>query len=191
MPSKRSDKPRSNFMVPTLPKDWSEFLSLLMSHGVRFVVVGGHAVAVHGHPRFTEDLDVFVEPNMTNASSLREVLSEFGFGNSAPSTELLAEPERVFMIGVKPLRIDILTAISGVSFDEAWKGRLLVSTKAGRVPFIGLTALLKNKKASARTKDRGDIEELVELMKIKPVSAKPRGRGNTGKARKRPSHRKG
>jgi hypothetical protein len=115
-----------------LTQDWREFLSLLISHRVRFVVVGGHAVAIHGSPRMTEDLDVFVEASLTNARRLRRTLVEFGFGGAAPDEELLAAPDKVFMIGVKPYRIDILTRISGVDFAEAWATRRRVRTEAGQ-----------------------------------------------------------
>jgi hypothetical protein len=99
-----------------LNRDWTEFLSALIARRVRFVLVGGHAVAAHGEPRLTEDLDVFVEPTLANARRLREALGDFGFGDIAPSAEELAEPDRIFMLGRKPWRIDVLTGIDGVTF---------------------------------------------------------------------------
>jgi hypothetical protein len=142
---------------PKLPADWSEFLSLLISHRVKFVLVGGHAVAVHGHPRLTEDLDVFVEASAANAARLRKTLVEFGFGTSAPAESELARPDRVFMMGVLPFRIDVLTTISGVSFREAWRDRIFVNSQLGRLPFISRRLLLLNKRASGRPKDLADI----------------------------------
>jgi len=101
-----------------LNRDWTEFLCALIARRVRFVVVGGHAVAGHGQPRMTEDLDVFVEPAAENARRLREALVDFGFGAEAPPVSELARKDRVFMLGKKPWRIDVLTGIDGVSFAE-------------------------------------------------------------------------
>jgi hypothetical protein len=108
MRSKRSGKPRSRSTTPTFPKDWSEFLSLLIAHGVKFLIVGGHAVAIHGWPRLTEDLDIFVEASDKNASRLHAVLADFGFGSAAPAASLLAD--------------DVLTGIDGVGFEEGGAG---------------------------------------------------------------------
>lgn len=160
MPSKRSGARTSRSTGPTFPRDWHEFLSLLISHRVKFVIVGGHAVSVHARPRMTEDLDVFVEASEPNATRLREVLSEFGFGAAAPDVRLLAEPDRVFMLGVKPFRIDILTRISGVTFAQAWRTRVTVATSAGRLPFLGKALLVTNKTASNRPKDLADLAAL-------------------------------
>jgi hypothetical protein len=144
-----------------------------MSHGVRFVLVGGHAVAVHGYPRLTEDLDIFAEASQANAERLRAALDEFGFGSSAPPTAVLAEPEKVFMIGVKPLRIDILTGISGVTFAQAWKTRVLTQSSAGQLPVIALPALIKNKRASGRAKDLADVGELEARQLARRRRRKP------------------
>jgi hypothetical protein len=99
--------------------EWNEFLRSLTRHRVRFVLVGGHAIAVHARPRHTEDLDVFVEPSPANARRLHAALVDFGFGSVAPTVEILATPGKVFMLGRKPYRIDILTAIDGVTFPAA------------------------------------------------------------------------
>lgn len=98
-----------------LNRDWNEFLSLLIAHRVRFLLIGGHAVAGHAEARLTEDLDVWVEPTTTNATRLRDALVAFGFGSVAPSVAELAAPDKVFMLGRKPWRIDILTSIAGGS----------------------------------------------------------------------------
>jgi hypothetical protein len=97
-----------------LNPDWSEFLCALIGRRVRFVLVGGHAVAGHAEPRFTEDLDVFVEPSAANARRLREALVDFGFGTVAPSIKALAERDKVFMLGRKPKRIDILLDVASL-----------------------------------------------------------------------------
>lgn len=131
-----------------LNEDWREFLSLLIAHRVRFVLVGGHALAAHARPRHTEDLDVFVEPTRANAARLRAALVDFGFGSVAPSVAELAERDRVFMLGRKPLRIDVLTGIDGVGFRAAWAGRITTELSAGPVPVIGREALIANKLAA-------------------------------------------
>ena len=164
-------------------QDWSEFLTLLISHRVRFMVVGGHAVAGHGEPRLTEDLDVFVDATLPNAGRLRRVLVEFGFGESAPSVEALARPEKIWMLGRKPWRIDILTSIDGVTFSEAWRARVRAAFEPGPLPVIGLDHLLRNKRAAGRPKDLADAARLEELS-----AARKRKRGKL--ARKRtPSQR--
>ncbi len=145
-----------------LNRDWSEFLSGLISHQVRFLLIGGHAVAGHGEPRLTEDLDVFVEPTLVNGRKLRKALIDFGFGSVAPSAKELSTPDKIFMLGRKPWRIDILTGISGVSFKEAWQGRIEVDFVSKPLFVIGMDALLKNKRASGRDKDLRDIA-LLEL----------------------------
>jgi hypothetical protein len=100
-------------------------------------LIGGHAVAAHGEPRLTEDLDVFAEPTEANAERLRAALIDFGFGSLAPAVRELAEPNRVWMLGRKPRRIDILTSISGVTFDEAWRKHIVVSLDDVSIPVIG------------------------------------------------------
>lgn len=149
--------------MENLSTDWREFLRLLLSHRVKFVLVGGHALAVHARPRFTEDLDVFVEASMDNAQRLRSVLADFGFGAIAPPVAQLAELGKVFMLGEKPFRIDILTTISGVDFSEAWKGRVSLGLDIGAVPVISRANLIRNKMAAGRPKDLADLASLSEL----------------------------
>ncbi len=140
-----------------LSRDWSEFLSALIARRVRFVLVGGHAVAGHGEPRLTEDLDVFVEPTASNAGRLRLALVDFGFGAVAPGVEELATADRIFMLGRKPWRIDILTGIDGVTFRKAWATRVEADFAAKPLYVIGRDALIANKRASARDKDLLDV----------------------------------
>jgi len=158
-----------------LCQDWREFLSLLISHRVKFVVVGGHAVAVHGSPRVTEDLDVFVDTADVNASRLRQVLVDFGFGDAAPDTELLATQGKVFMIGAPPFRIDVLTRISGVSFANAWRNRKRIKLDVGTVPFISRELLIRNKRASGRPKDLADLALLAASAPQRRPRKKRRG----------------
>lgn len=143
-----------------LNDDWSEFLLALISTGTRFLLIGGHAIAIHAEPRFTEDLDVFLAPGRANARAALRALDEFGFGSVKPSLEELTQPNCVWMLGRKPRRIDILTGISGVTYAEAARGSVSVSVRGKRLRVIGRGALIKNKIASNRTKDRFDVELL-------------------------------
>lgn len=152
-----------------LNPDWTEFLSLLISNRVRFVLVGGHAVAAHGEPRLTEDLDVFVEPTLANAARLREALRAFGFGSEVPSTRQLVVPGSIWMLGRKPWRIDVLNKIDGVSFTQVWKGRAEADFEPGPLYFIGRNELIANKRASGRDKDLRDVA-ILEAMSPSRVS---------------------
>lgn len=140
--------------------EWLEFLRLLTRHRVRFLLIGGHAIAVHAQPRFTEDLDVFVATSRANARRLHAALVDFGFGSVAPSAAALATADKVFMLGRKPFRIDVLTGIDGVTFQEAWAGRLPLDIDGMRVFVIGRDALIANKRAAGRPKDLVDILSL-------------------------------
>jgi hypothetical protein len=113
----------------------------------------------------TEDLDVFIEASLPNAERVRSVLVDFGFGSSAPDAAVLAQPGRVFMLGVKPFRIDMLTEISGVDFEEVWRDRFLARTSVGELPFISRAHLVRNKEASGRPKDLRDLDELAAKKK--------------------------
>ena len=145
--------------------DWNEFLRLLIARRVRFLLVGGHALAVHGRPRHTEDLDVWIATNRTNAAKVRSALADFGFGSVAPSIEALSVPSKVFMLGRIPYRIDILTRIDGLAFDEGWQGRIVTRLGDLDVPVIGERELIKNKLAAGRPKDLADIALLAEVPK--------------------------
>ena len=157
-------------MKLALSPDWTEFLSALISHRVKFVLVGGHTVAAHGEPRLTEDLDVFVEAAERNAARLREALIDLGFGGVAPRAAALAVAGKVWMLGRKPYRIDILTGISGVTFKEAWASRVELQFEKKPLFVIGREALLRNKVASGREKDLRDVALLAE------AAARPRRR---------------
>jgi hypothetical protein len=159
-----------------LSADWSEFLSLLIGEGARFLLVGGHAVAAHGEPRLTEDLDVFVEASAQNSARLRRALIAFGFGEQAPTEEELAKPGNVWMLGRKPWRIDILNRIDGVSFAEAWKGRVEADFVTKPLYVIGHAELLANKRASGRPKDLADVAALEGGAKPAKKKARARAR---------------
>jgi hypothetical protein len=146
-----------------LAREWSELIGLLISRRVRFLIVGAHALAAAGRPRHTEDLDIFVEPTRANAKRLGAALADFGYQELARESERFAERDRMATLGREPLRVDIMTSISGVDFPEAWKGR--AEAKLGRhtVAFLGRRQFIANKRASGRTKDLLDIALLEEI----------------------------
>jgi hypothetical protein len=127
---------------------------------VRAVVVGGHALAFHGHPRFTKDLDVFVDPSPENARLILEALHDFGFGSVGLTAEDFSTPGRIVQLGIAPNRIDLMTAIDGVSFEEAWTGRVAGRFGGQPVSYLGRTDLLRNKRAAGRPQDIADIAAL-------------------------------
>lgn len=143
-----------------LSKDLHEFIALLNSHGVDYVIVGGHAVAFHGYPRFTGDIDIFIRPTSGNATLVLSALDDFGFAGPGISLLDLTGANRVIELGQPPNRIDLLTGISGVSFDEAWSGKVAGKLDDLDVQFLGRAELLRNKQASGRPKDLADIDNL-------------------------------
>jgi hypothetical protein len=156
-----------------LPQDWNEFFRLLSLHRVRFLVVGAHALAANGRPRATADLDIFVEPTPANARALVAALTAFGFRAFAAEVEAFSTPDRMATLGHPPLRIDIMTSITGVSFTEAWRTRLKGKMADNHVFFLGRAALIKNKLASGRAKDLADVAILSELEdSVRPARAR-------------------
>jgi hypothetical protein len=143
-----------------LNKDLREFVELLNSNGVEYLVVGAFAVAFHGCPRYTADLDLLVRPTAANAERLMLTLSEFGFGKLGIQASDFCSPGTVVQLGVKPNRIDLLTSITGVTFEDAWATRNEAELDGIAARFIGRAALLRNKEQTGRAKDLGDAEEL-------------------------------
>jgi predicted nucleotidyltransferase len=142
-----------------LQKDLREFIELMNSHAVEYVIVGGHAVAYHGYPRFTGDIDFFVNASADNADRVTRVLNAFGFDASALKTTLV-EAGKIIQLGRPPNRIDLLTGISGVEFNEAFQNSVLTELDGLPVRMLGLESLLKNKAASGRPKDLVDFDQL-------------------------------
>lgn len=142
--------------------DFRDLLATLNAAGVRFLVVGAHALAAHGVPRVTGDLDVWLEPTETNAARVWEALMQFG----APLTSLgitsadFVQPDQVIQIGLPPYRLDLMTGISGVTFTEAWEDRIAGALFEVPVAFIGREAFIRNKRASGRPKDLEDLRSL-------------------------------
>lgn len=154
-------------LLAKLQADLKEFIDLLNSHRVEYLLVGGHAVAFHGYPRFTGDIDFFIRMTLANAQRLLAVLNDFGFGMLDITDRDLLEPKRVLRLGHPPNQIDILTSISGVEFDVAWATRVDATMDDQRVLIIGWNELLRNKKASGRQKDLADVDKLLAVAKRK------------------------
>lgn len=150
--------------------DILEFLRLLHSHQVRYLIVGGQAVIYHGYARLTGDIDIFYSIEMNNVLALFYCLTEFWDQNipGIQSPDELAVPGRVTQFGVPPNRIDLITQIDGVEFDDAWSGRIIVPIAHVKEPFpiniIGLKELIKNKSTSRRSKDLDDLQYLSEKL---------------------------
>ncbi len=146
-----------------LPPDWNEFISLLCDHRVRFLIVGAHALAAHGRPRATQDIDFWVEPSKDNATRLCAALVQFGFPALGDAVDEFSTSDRMATLGRPPLRIDVMTSIDGVSFDEAWSGRLAGQLGENEVGYLGRREFVLNKRASGRPKDLADIALLAEM----------------------------
>lgn len=142
-----------------LPPDFKEFLQLLNTHQVEYLVVGGYAVGYYGYPRATGDLDIWIAFNPTNAQRLVAVLRAFGFAIAEPAAAFLAHGQFIG-IGNKPLRLEVLTAISGVQFQDCYGERTEDEIDGVKVNFIGLRQLRINKQASGRLKDLNDVSNL-------------------------------
>ena len=143
-----------------LPIDFKEFLRLLNSEKVDYLLVGGYAVGVHGYPRSTADLDVWVAVGEENAARLGRVLEQFGFSSKSLLAADLLREGRILRMGVPPLRIEIMTRASGVSFHECYAARVVASIDGIEVNVIDLDHLKVNKRAAGRLKDLADLEKL-------------------------------
>ena len=145
-----------------LPTDWTAFFAALRQHRVRFILIGAHALAAHGRPRFTQDLGILIDPTEANARRLGAALGDFGFAGAGRAAARLASGDRMMTLGHPPLQIDILNRISGVTFRTAWKHRVALGTPGGEIPVLGLADLRANKLASGRPKDLLDLALLDE-----------------------------
>lgn len=143
-----------------IPKDWRAFIESLNLSGVEYLVVGALALAYHGIPRYTGDLDILVRNSPGNARRIEAALRSFGFGDLELTASSFVDSYQVIQLGTAPNRIDLLTSITGVPFDEAWAGRVEGDIDGAKVNFISRTDLIRNKKATARNQDRADVEAL-------------------------------
>jgi hypothetical protein len=148
-----------------LNKHFRAFIELLEKRRVRYLVVGGYAVGLHGFPRYTGDLDVFIAVSPENAERVLAVFAEFGFSDLGLAAGDFLESETVVEIGREPMKIQVLTGIDGVTFEQCHAGRTYFDDGGLRIPFIGFEQLLLNKAASPRGKDKIDLEELLKLKR--------------------------
>ena len=143
-----------------LNKDFKEFIELLLSNKVDFLVVGAHALAMHGRPRYTGDLDIGVRPSPDNVTRLIHTLAGFGFASLGVGAQDFLEPQAMVQWGYPPARIDLLTTIDGITFAEAFANQVNFQIGDLKLPVISVDDLIRNKLATGRTKDRADVEAL-------------------------------
>jgi predicted nucleotidyltransferase len=146
--------------TPLLPADFKEFLRLLNEKKVEYLLIGGYAVGYYGYVRATADMDVWIACNAENADNTLRALREFGFDLPESTREVFLKPDTVARMGVPPFRIELLTTISGVSFDESYSERVVDTIDGVEVPIISLRHLKINKTASGRLKDLSDLQHL-------------------------------
>ena len=147
-------------LTPMLNKDFKEFVGLLNSTGVEFLLVGGYALAAHGRPRYTGDLDIWVDADPANVRLLLRALDLFGFGSLGLIDADFLQPDSVVQLGYPPARIDLLTSIDGVRFGECYPRRMTLSVSGVDLPIINLQDFRTNKLASGRLKDLADLQSL-------------------------------
>jgi len=142
--------------------DFRDLLALLNVHKVDYMIVGAYALAFHGAPRYTGDIDILVKPDEVNAQRIMAALDEFGFGSTGLSAVDFESPDKIIQLGLPPVRVDIITSITGVSWEDAVTGR--AQGKYGDIPvfFIGREQFISNKRALGRKKDFADLEALGE-----------------------------
>ena len=143
-------------------QDFLDLLRAFSDRNVRFLIVGAYALGVHGRPRATGDLDVWVDPTPANATNIIQALEQFGAPLGQITAADFSRPGVVFQMGLPPVRIDVLTELSGLTFDEAWPTRTTAAFGTLSVNVLGREAFIKNKRATGRAKDLGDIESLGE-----------------------------
>lgn len=142
------------------PSDFSEFLRLLNEHAVEYLLVGGFAVAIHGYPRATADIDVWISRDKANANRIVAALTEFGFDVPELTSSLFVEPDTIVRMGSPPMRIELLTTLDGVEFGECVSRAITHVVDDSPIPVIGLEDLKANKRASGRSKDLDDLDNL-------------------------------
>ncbi len=151
-----------------LNRDYKDMLSCLGAGGVRYIVVGAYALAAHGYPRATGDIDIWLENTSENAGKVLRALAEFGAPMGTITQSDLQKTDTVIQLGIEPCRIDLLTGIDGVEFDEAWKSRVIIEIDGLKIPILGKSDLLKNKLSAHREKDLSDIAWLKRNIEADP-----------------------
>ncbi len=148
--------------IPALARDFKEFLKSLNSNNVEYLLIGGYAVGIHGHIRATNDLDIWVKVSPENARRIERALRQFGFGSPGLTPNLFLAQNNVVRMGLPPIRIEILTSISGVEFGTCYAEKEMIPIEDITVPVISLARLRQNKAASGRAKDLADLENLPQ-----------------------------
>ena len=143
-----------------LNQDYKEMLSTLLEENVKFLLVGAYALAAHGYPRATGDIDIFVQPNEANAEKLYKALVKFGAPLQNITIEDFSTPGTIFQIGVAPRRIDIINSIDGVAFEDAYNDRVIVEIESLPIPVLSKDNIIKNKNSTGRAKDKLDADTL-------------------------------
>lgn len=157
--SSRSDA-SSTLGGTVLNPDFKEFLRSLDTNKVRYLVVGGYAVALHGYPRYTKDLDIWIDAAPENAKRVVQAIADFGFASLDLRVDDFVQPDMIIQLGYPPNRIDLLTSLPGVAFDEAFDAHIVVAIDGQSIRFIDLEHLKRNKRASGRYQDLADLEQL-------------------------------
>ena len=143
-----------------LNSDYKDMLQVLLDNNVKFLLVGAYAMGAHGYPRATGDIDIWIEPTNENSVKVYRSMKAFGAPLHEIDEKMFAKPDIVFQIGVAPRRIDIITAISGVGFDDAYQQRQILEMEGLSIPILSLSDLIRNKRATGRDKDRLDADQL-------------------------------
>ena len=143
-----------------LNPDFKEFIQSLNDNQVRYLVVGGYAVALHGYPRYTKDIDIWIELSPSNATRIVQALEQFGFGSLGLEEQDFLDADTIIQLGYPPRRIDLLTTLLGVDFDTCFSAKVVVDIDEVIVNFIDLENLKKNKRATGRSQDIADVENL-------------------------------
>jgi hypothetical protein len=144
-----------------LSRDFKEFIESLNANNVRYLVVGGYAVALHGYPRYTKDLDVWIEPKIQNANNVLNALTAFGFGSLDITADDFLEEGNIIQLGYPPNRIDLITSLKGLMFENCYPERVQVEIQGVLIDFIDIENLKTNKKATGRPQDLADLENLT------------------------------
>lgn len=148
-------------------KDYEEILKLFNRHKVKYCIIGAFAVALYAKPRYTKDIDIFIDSSPENAEKIIKALTEFGFEDLDLSEDDLCQKGNIIQLGYEPLRVDIVTSLSGISFDQAWKSKVCAYYGREKVYFIGLDDLIQTKKQSGRPQDKVDLDLLIKVKERK------------------------
>ena len=141
-------------------QDFKEFIALLNKSKIEYLIVGGYAVGLHGYPRYTGDIDIWIKTNEANSEKMVKILNEFGFNSYDIKKEDFLKLDNVIQLGYPPYRIDLMMLIDGVTFDECYANRIKKEIDEIEIDFIGYDDLIKNKRASGRDKDINDVNNL-------------------------------